>query len=87
MKGKASCPYCGKVLDLQVPINKDRAAKPFPGAVSCCIGCVRVSVFGDDLELREITDADRERLRKQTGVDVEEAAKFLVKYLKQETGQ
>jgi hypothetical protein len=47
------CTRCGKEIDAATAYGNN--ARPSPGAVSICIGCNHIMVFGDDLRLRDPT--------------------------------
>lgn len=52
----AICPNCQHGMDRAA--NLDAATAPIPGDVTVCIRCGNVNVFGDDMTLRPITDAE-----------------------------
>lgn len=53
------CPQCGAVT----PVSERHAAGPPPkdGAVSVCIPCGAINIFGSDWSLRRPTDEEWER--------------------------
>jgi hypothetical protein len=53
----SSCPNCGKVLDMAMGIEKGDH-RPEPGCISVCMACSHISVFGDDMMLRNPTSEE-----------------------------
>lgn len=53
---ESRCLSCGKKLDGCTSVACD--AMPSPGDVTICITCGHIMAFGDDLTLRELTDAE-----------------------------
>jgi hypothetical protein len=51
------CTGCGKRVDGATPID-DETATPDPGDVTVCIYCGHVMAYTDDLQLRDLTDAE-----------------------------
>lgn len=49
------CPYCGAALSGATHAGE---ASPTPNSVSICAYCAKVSIFGDDLMLRVLTEAE-----------------------------
>jgi hypothetical protein len=49
----SACVNCGKIVDAATG-----AGKPKPGAFSLCYYCGHLSVFGDDMLLRQPTSAE-----------------------------
>lgn len=52
----SACKACGKPNDSATSISAD--IKPTPGDVSICLYCGHVTVFDDDLTLREPTSKE-----------------------------
>lgn len=50
------CPSCGKSLNRCGSRSGERG--PQPGDLSVCLYCGHLSVYGDDVGLRELTDAE-----------------------------
>ncbi|MCK1670354.1 hypothetical protein [Bradyrhizobium sp. 150] len=50
LKAKPQCRDCGELLDGATGVGANR---PRPGNVSVCFYCGHISVFADDLSLRE----------------------------------
>ena len=53
----SSCPECGKVLDCSTSVEFD-GAKPSPGDISICLDCTAILEFGENLELKRISNED-----------------------------
>lgn len=53
---EAECPNCGALNDTASPFDED--AEPKPGDASICIMCGHLSVFDDNLVLRNPTDEE-----------------------------
>jgi hypothetical protein len=51
------CTACGKVMDSAWEAGPGNA-RPKPGDASICFYCHHLMVFGDDLALRDLTDAE-----------------------------
>jgi hypothetical protein len=60
------CPNCGKVLDAVTGVDHENA--PVAGSVTICINCSGLSVFQDDLTLREPTPEEMADLMAQPEV-------------------
>ena len=52
----SSCTNCGKVMDGATCIGADSA--PEPGDASVCLNCGHIMAYGDDLKMRNLTDAE-----------------------------
>lgn len=50
------CPGCGRAWDGAGALDNPR--QPEPGDVGVCLGCAAVNIYGDDLRLRQATEAD-----------------------------
>ena len=48
-----TCPHCGNMNDAATCATGDAA--PTAGDISCCEGCMEVSMFNDDLTMRSLT--------------------------------
>ncbi len=55
------CRACGAILSGQFNIE-DKKLRPKPGDFSCCAYCRDVSVYADDMTLREPTNAEWKEL-------------------------
>jgi hypothetical protein len=51
------CLECGKSLDAATGADHDH--KVTPGSLSLCVYCGALMIFGNDMRLRQITDAER----------------------------
>jgi hypothetical protein len=56
------CLHCGRILD-GATNAPDQTGAPEPGALSVCVYCSAVTIFGDDLRLRPLTEGEVEELR------------------------
>lgn len=61
MKNRQSCPHCGRVNDRQTEVM-GTATSPLPGAISICAQCLRLSIFDQNGEARDLTETEQERL-------------------------
>jgi hypothetical protein len=52
----SACLHCGKINDAALGVDHD--ASPSPGDVTVCFYCGHIMVFGDDLLMRNPTDAE-----------------------------
>jgi hypothetical protein len=66
------CWHCDRPLDAATPAGEDEGA-PQPGAVSLCLYCGAVAIFGEELALRSPTKEELE--------DMEKDAEFRRTYL------
>lgn len=55
------CPYCSKINELHE--QRDASGEPAPGDISMCISCGNFAMFGDDMSLHKLTDAQKNDLR------------------------
>lgn len=55
------CPHCGREGDAASDMTTNEV--PDPGSLSVCIGCGALSMFGDDMKLRELTREERQKVR------------------------
>lgn len=55
LAGKPQCVGCGELLDGATGVGANR---PRPGSVSVCLYCGHISVFANDLSLREPTSEE-----------------------------
>lgn len=55
------CPHCGREADAATDMTTQEV--PDPGSLSVCIGCGALSIFGDDMQLRELTLEERQKVR------------------------
>lgn len=65
-----ACLNCGKLLDAAMNANTNE--RPDPGSLSICLYCGAVTIFGDDLRLRPLTQGEFDELQAQP-----ETLKFL----------
>lgn len=56
------CTVCGKINDAFGSLNCD--ATPEPGSITICIQCGTISVFEQDLSLRNATEKDLLEIKK-----------------------
>jgi hypothetical protein len=57
IESEPHCLECGVLLDGACVVNNE-TRKPEPGDVSVCIRCGHLAVFGDDMQLRQLNDAE-----------------------------
>lgn len=57
----SNCLDCGKVLDAATGIT---GGTPAAGCLSICIYCGAVTMYGDDLRLRPLTEVEIEDIQK-----------------------
>lgn len=50
------CPGCGKIQD--GALSPDGAPEPSPGDSAICIECQGLFIYGDDMQLRDPTEAE-----------------------------
>lgn len=53
---KSACTACGYGVDLATCVGSDRA--PQPGDITLCIKCGHIMAFGDDMQMRNLTDEE-----------------------------
>ena len=53
---ESNCLSCGYLLDAATPVEIDHP--PSSGDVTICIACGHIMAFGDELELRELTNEE-----------------------------
>ena len=54
---ESTCAQCGYQMDAATSTEPDDA-RPTAGALLICFGCGHLTVFADDLSLRELTQAE-----------------------------
>ena len=54
-----ACLRCGHDFELASGIGSEPAPAPMPGSLSLCIRCGDAAMFGDDLQLRPLTQEER----------------------------
>lgn len=55
----ARCPGCGTLNDAATSVDARDSHRPLhAGALSICTQCLHLSIFTDDLSLRELTDQE-----------------------------
>lgn len=52
----AECPHCHKALSGALAFN--HLDKPTVGALTCCWYCANLSEFGEDMQLRKLSEVD-----------------------------
>ena len=57
IEAEPHCLECGVLLDGACVVNNE-TRKPEPGDVSVCIRCGHIMAFGDDMQLRQLNDAE-----------------------------
>ena len=60
----SKCLNCGKLLDAATCVQGKHA--PDAGSLSICIDCGAVTIFGDDLRLRPLTEAEAKDVQSDT---------------------
>lgn len=51
------CPHCGMILDAATGTKHD--TRPEAGDYTVCVECVRVAIYGENLRLRQLTEAEK----------------------------
>lgn len=59
------CWHCDRALDAATPVDDDDPV-PTPGAISLCLYCGAVGIFGDELVLRPPTEAELDEMGQST---------------------
>lgn len=63
MKEGRKCPYCNATME--VTSTRDlEIAKPEPGNLAVCFGCMEICKFTDDLDLRKLSTDELVALQK-----------------------
>jgi hypothetical protein len=77
---ETSCPVCETKLDACTGVNHDDT--PREGDVTLCIGCGSFLVFGPELQLRPMTDAEVGDLDDETRITLQRARRSILELLK-----
>lgn len=56
---ESACPTCGKTLNAATHMTD---ARPSPGDCTVCLGCQDILIFTEELDLRQPTDQELEKL-------------------------
>lgn len=87
------CPHCGQLwTGAGTTPDEPHPRQPEPGDPAVCIGCAALNVYGDDLLLRAVTDADLDDWVKQPGLldhlrEAQRRVALLIARVVRETGK
>lgn len=73
------CPVCGKKLDAATSVEKEEAV-PDPGDLSICLYCATVSVFDDNLKLKQMTNEEFAELPEEVKTSVRKTRDMLLEF-------
>jgi hypothetical protein len=84
---KTTCPWCGRVNELNSGAGGNKHETPSVGAVGLCFTCRQPAIFTETLDLRKPTEAEMAEIKKdptvgqylramQTGLDPVQAARL-----------
>lgn len=79
LNAQSICPVCGKKLDAATHVEKEEAV-PGPGDISICLYCATVSVFDDNLKLKQMTNEEFAGLPEEVKTNVRKTRDMLLEF-------